>query len=337
MLLSKAKIGLALSGGGIRAAIFHLGVLQYMAEAGLYANISSISSVSGASMCTGLIFAANNNKWPDQDEFKKIQPLVREIILHKNIQKSALMRLTLSPAKWNNRVEILAKMLEKKWGIDGTLQDLPPYPYWEINCTTFETGGRFRFRRDYMGDNLIGYVQRPRLKISHMLAASAAFPVLIGPYELDTEGLRFTRDKQGKGSEVKPLNSYSLWDGGVYDNLGLDALYKVCGRLDEHIDFLIVSNAGASLNIETRGRPVHNLRRLLDISSAQCENLRVRDFALDVLKKKRGLYLKIGTNPENHYARNYPTTLNSPSARSFDEIFYNGYGAMEFAVGGYYL
>jgi hypothetical protein len=42
-------------------------------------------------------------------------------------------------------------------------------------------------------------------------------------------------------------DAYTLWDGGVYDNLGLEALYKIGEGLDGEIDFLIVSNASASI------------------------------------------------------------------------------------------
>jgi len=51
MKLNNRLIGLALSGGGIRAAVFHLGVLKYLAEAGLFERIVSISSVSVVSLC----------------------------------------------------------------------------------------------------------------------------------------------------------------------------------------------------------------------------------------------------------------------------------------------
>jgi len=324
------KIGLALSGGGIRAAIFHLGVLEYLAETGLYGKITSISSVSGASICIGLIFAANKNKWPTAVEFQKnIQPLVRRLIIGENIQRAALVRLPFSPLKWRHRVEMLADMLEKKWGITGDLQDLPSFPFWEINCTTFETGNRFRFRRDYMGDQKIGYVQNPNLPISHMIAASAAFPVLIGPYVLKTAGLRFTKDKKGKLPEDEVLDEYTLWDGGVYDNLGLDALHKIGTGLDREINFAIVSNAGAAIGEQGRSRPVQNLRRLLDIATSQSDALRTRDFISSIVHNQKGLYLKIGHNPENEFARNYPTTLNSPSENDFRIIFNNGYETMK--------
>jgi NTE family protein len=330
--LSKLRIGLALSGGGIRAAVFHLGVLEFLAKSGLFSKLTSISSVSGASMCIGAIFAANNNKWPTEKQFLHIvQPKVKRMILEQNIQQAALRRLPFSPFKWNNRVEILADMLEKKWGISGTLQDLPLHPYWEINCTTFETGNRFRFRRDYMGDELIGYVQRPLLLVSHMIAASAAFPVLIGPYALKTAGLRFTPDKSGKLNALEVAPKYTLWDGGVYDNLGLDALHKVGGRLDDEINYLIVSNASAPLEFQHRGLG-KNLPRLLDIATSQIDSLRTQDFISSVKRKQKGLYLKIGHNPHNDFAMNYPTTLYSPSRQDFDSIFYNGFETAKYAL-----
>ncbi|MCL2225741.1 MAG: patatin-like phospholipase family protein [Defluviitaleaceae bacterium] len=327
------RIGVALSGGGIRAAIFHLGVLEYLAKVGLFEKITSISSVSGASICIGLIFAANKNKWPSADEFSdNIRPMIRELIIGRNIQRAALLRLPFHPHKWRRRVEMLADMLEKMWGITGSLQDLPSFPFWEINCTTFETGNRFRFRKDYMGDQKIGYVQRPNLPISHMIAASAAFPVLIGPYVLKTDGMVFTKDKFGKLPQVKVLDKYTLWDGGVYDNLGLDALHKIGKGLDSEIDFAIVSNASASIGEQRRGRASKNLRRLLDIATAQTDILRSRDFISSIVSKEKGLYLKIGHNPDNKFARNYPTTLNSPREKDFDLIFQNGYETAEQAL-----
>ena len=178
--MKEKRIGLALSGGGMRAALFHIGVLKYIAEKGEFSQITSISTVSGASLVVALIFA-NTGKWPSGEEFLAALPDIRRLILDNNIQAAALRRLPFSPQFWRNRVNLLAKVLEEKWRIKGNLQDLPAFPFWEINCTTFETGNNFRFRRDYMGDAKIGYVQKPTLPISHVIAASAAFPVLIGP------------------------------------------------------------------------------------------------------------------------------------------------------------
>jgi NTE family protein len=48
--MSEPKLGLALSGGGFRAAFFHLGVLARMAELGLLRQVEVISTVSGGSI-----------------------------------------------------------------------------------------------------------------------------------------------------------------------------------------------------------------------------------------------------------------------------------------------
>ena len=64
--MKKRNIGLALSGGGFRASIFHMGVLKYLAEKNKLEEISYISSVSGGSLLIGLIYSLNNNKWSCQ-------------------------------------------------------------------------------------------------------------------------------------------------------------------------------------------------------------------------------------------------------------------------------
>jgi predicted acylesterase/phospholipase RssA len=48
------KIGLALSGGGFRATVYHIGLVRFLRDAGLLPNVSHITAVSG-----GSIFAAH--------------------------------------------------------------------------------------------------------------------------------------------------------------------------------------------------------------------------------------------------------------------------------------
>jgi predicted acylesterase/phospholipase RssA len=51
-----AKLGLALSGGGHRAAFFHIGVLATLAELGLLRPVQVISTVSGGSIIGALYY-----------------------------------------------------------------------------------------------------------------------------------------------------------------------------------------------------------------------------------------------------------------------------------------
>ena len=53
------KIGLALSGGGFRATVFHLGVLARLAEDKRLEDVTALSTVSGGSLCIGLVYALN--------------------------------------------------------------------------------------------------------------------------------------------------------------------------------------------------------------------------------------------------------------------------------------
>src|SRR4051812_26065262 len=48
------RIGLALSGGGFRASLYHLGLARFLRDAGILPRITHITSVSG-----GSVFAAH--------------------------------------------------------------------------------------------------------------------------------------------------------------------------------------------------------------------------------------------------------------------------------------
>lgn len=353
------RIGIALSGGGIRAAVFHLGVFKCLAERGLLERVAHISSVSGASLCVGLILCHSERdgdgklKWPSSADFLGTAlPEIERTILKHSVQAAALARLPALPKYWTNRVSLIAKMMEKKWGIRGSLSELPEYPVWEINCTTFETGKNFRFSKHEMGDYLTGAVRDPVFPLADAMASSAGFPILIGPYRMESARYDWIREKLDT-QDGRAAKYYYLWDGGVYDNLGLEALYK-CGRgLDKTIDFLIVSNASSSSGIRRYRRGLTsaaNLKRLLDISMDQVSALRSRDVFANVIQKKKGLYIHIGNaaekivseskiDPEKGAAliaecqsaevamaaRTYPTTLGKPSKANFDLLLRHGY------------
>src|SRR3970040_624926 len=48
------KVGLALSGGGFRASLFHIGVLAQLADLGMLRRVEVISTVSGGSIIGAL-------------------------------------------------------------------------------------------------------------------------------------------------------------------------------------------------------------------------------------------------------------------------------------------
>ena len=55
---SEAEIALCLSGGGYRAALFHLGAIRRLNEFGILSRLAIISSVSGGSILNGVLAAS---------------------------------------------------------------------------------------------------------------------------------------------------------------------------------------------------------------------------------------------------------------------------------------
>jgi len=321
--MSRCKIGLALSGGGVRAIAFHAGVLQWLAQNKLLEKIGHISSVSGGSLFTGLLFQGSINQWPTSDQYTKdILPFIRSLLTTQSLQSDAVCRLLFNPLNWRfifTRANILAKSIEEGWGISTTLEQLPDYPLWSINGTTAENGRRFRFKGSKIGDYEIGYAEAGKFKLAEAMAVSAAFPGGIGPLSLDATRYRWRKREQWASTKPDEVIKHKyetlhLYDGGVYDNLGLEPLFDTGQQIlkdnpDGYVDFLIVSDAGAPFSRGMIPGPFNpgRLKRVADVALDQARSLRVRSY-VNFLKKNpdAGMYLQIGSNPIvciNKYAR----------------------------------
>ena len=150
-----------------------------------------------------------------------------------------------------------------------------------------------------MGDYVAGYVASPRLPIAHAVAASCAYPGLVGTLKLDTERFDwFIYNGEQVPQPGSPrLRTLTLWDGGVYDNLGVEALFKSSGTYRDGFDFLIVSDASAPLKIKTR--TFRAPLRLLHIATDQIRSLRARALVSHLQRYPgSGVYLKIGNTEE---------------------------------------
>ena len=64
------EIGLSLSGGGIRAAVFHLGVLRRLADEDLLESVAELSTVSGGSLVIAALLARANMRWPSSSDYR---------------------------------------------------------------------------------------------------------------------------------------------------------------------------------------------------------------------------------------------------------------------------
>ena len=302
MAVNDLKIGIALSGGGFRAAVFHLGVLGRLAEDGLLEKITHISTVSGGTLVTGLIYSIAGNKWPTSDFYlNKCLVRTRHYLTRTDIQRGALLSGGFRPKDLiHRRAKLISRSMQDYWGISGSLNDIPLEPRWVLNATTYESGKNWRFipqRR--MGDYVVNYVEKPCIPLTDAMAASAAYPSLIGPLVLNTKKFSWFKFEGGKQIPTQPrFKRLHLWDGGVYDNLGVEALFKIQDKdtYQDDSNFLIVSDASNAIEIKK-----HSIwfwkraYRLMTAAIDQVRSLRARvlinHFETHI---NSGVYLKIG-------------------------------------------
>lgn len=249
------NVGISLSGGGIRALTFHLGVIKYLAEAGIWENIKIVSSVSGGSLAVALVFSLNKGRWPSSADFvTMLDGPVRTTLTQYDLQQEIYRRLLLKPWMiFRPRANVLAEVLRSIWGLHQNLQDLPDIPAIQINCTTYETGKNWRFSKERMGDYITGYITKPSISLAQAVSASAAYPGLIGPLRMKTKTLKHEASSYGdqeRKAQIAEKNIW-LWDGGVYENLGVESLHKN-RNLQKNLEFLLVSDASGQLGVETR-------------------------------------------------------------------------------------
>jgi len=338
------QIALVLSGGGIRAMIFHAGVLKHLAENQAIESIHRISTVSGGSLLLGLMLHESDYQWPTSSKYlSSIYPALRKKLCAKSLQWGAVRQL-MWPKNWRfllSRSNLLAKALQDEWGISVGLSALAEVPEWSINGTTAETGRRFRFKHDSLGDYMLGYAAPGNFPLADAIAVSAAFPGGFGPLALHTEKFvwkkRSAWDAPIESADITKISHrrLHLYDGGVYDNLGVEPFFDAGRGISKNgVDFILLSDAGAPLSPGFSRFSLNpwRLKRVADIMSDQARALRVRAF-MNYLEKDptRGAYAYIGMPAaENHHIEGahpskFPTTLRRVTQKEFDSI--SGHGA----------
>jgi NTE family protein len=338
----RSEISLALSGGGVRAMAFHMGVLRYLADRGWLDRVERISSVSGGSLVVGLIFTVNEGKWPrTQSEFAQVSEAVRRVMCSTDLRWAAARQL-LWPPNWRfilSRANLVERALLNVWGVSRHLDELPRRPVWSINGTAAEDGKRFRFKLDGMGDYGLGYA-KVRVRVSTAMAVSAAFPGGIGPLTIKTGKYTWMKRPSwgAPESEEKPtlpeFKKLHLYDGGVYDNLGLESLFDASRATSKNDgDVIIVSDAGAPLKkgFSLWALNPFRFKRISDIMSDQIRSLRVRPLIEHLKRAGAGGYLQmdnalvpLASNADAQLTCAFPTDLCRLTPAQFDAMARHG-------------
>lgn len=250
----RPRLAVALSGGGFRAALFHLGVLRRITEAGWLDHIDLVSGVSGGSV----LGAFASTRWSDvlalgatttAFQSRIVDPFV-EIVASRSFLRLWALQLPLTLLRKVNgpytRTNLAAELYERWFGLRGC-EDLPGHPFFVFNASNLLSGRAWRFTREGMGDSRIGYAGwRESFPLGAAVAASAAFPPVFPPLAVSTADLAFSGPVYGEPTlHVPPF--LALADGGVYDNLGVEVLIKrtqLHGTLLAPASFMLVSDGG---------------------------------------------------------------------------------------------
>jgi NTE family protein len=253
---AKHKLGLSLSGGGYRAAVFHLGTLKKLQQLNILQQVDVLSTISGGSI-TGAYYCLNKD---DFDKFEKelynffqTKSVIKKVLLSGTFLQLILFSLFfLAPAfyflftstawlflvflgvfiilllRFQFYIFPVSKRIEKIYDNfffnKKCLGNLPDKPTLVVGSTNLQTACPFTFSKTWMQDSAYQYME-PAIKfkasgfpISRAVMASSCVPFAFTPIKIDKQFFQEETDAK----KVHPL----LVDGGVYDNQGIHKIVQ---------------------------------------------------------------------------------------------------------------
>lgn len=253
--------GLALSGGGVRAAAFHCGVLQALSDLNLVDDIKVVSTVSGGSVFGAAWLAAKSGGKSNDVFLKEIKEELVKGAIGRSI-RPGIIKLLLPGY---TRSDLIAGTFNRFYFRDKTLADLPEVPKLCINTTILNNGQVGKFSREgFSAWGLHSKNNKPphlagikNFPLALAVTASAAFPVGLPPVRLKRK--IFPTDIEFRG-DLKGAKAIYLTDGGVLENLGIQTLLKSHRFSTWH---MVVSDAGTKGKIWKRRFIINSLRSFL--------------------------------------------------------------------------
>ncbi|MEM6518731.1 MAG: patatin-like phospholipase family protein [Cyanobacteria bacterium P01_C01_bin.70] len=276
------KIALALSGGGYRAAAFHLGILSYLQHIKLLPNLDRLSTVSGGTFTGAKYILSLVENRPFSAFFNDFCTFLNKT----NLIKQGLEDLNQESGQelpgGRKLITSLANVYARTFLADskdrpytfGQILDADNIGVTEIsfNATEFRTGLAFRFQKTFSKGARIGngnvFIDREdakKIRLADIVAASSCFPGGFEPLAFPqdfkwpdqnvlarvTTAMAIPPDQQPKyscgtceESEAPVLtNTVALMDGGIYDNQGIGSLLLADGRKSNGLpDLIIISD-----------------------------------------------------------------------------------------------
>jgi len=250
------KIGLALSGGGFRASLFHIGVLKRLAELNILRHVQVISTVSGGSIIgmyyylelKKMLESTNNVELSKEHYVALVSKIEKEFSksIKSNLRMSAFMKCPKTPL-----TEKLGELYQERLfdNIDTEVQSMseiaiepkvkermyqefiPQFHNFElensvpriiVNATLLNNGHNWQFTAKGMGENRymtdISINNNPPYKFKEYSEKNL---VTVGQAVAASSAVPVLFDpiELRLDGEI-----FKLSDGGLYDNMGLSSL-----------------------------------------------------------------------------------------------------------------
>ncbi len=214
---------LCLSGGGFRATLFHLGAIHRLNELGVLAKLSTITSVSGGSILSGVLAT----RWsrlrfdPAVGAFTNVQEEIAQPVrdfCSRDLRTKVLLGTRLNPANLGALIRdwfsVSAKFLADGYEplfngcrLSAIPKPGPQVPRFVFCSTNVRTGACWHFHggpRARMGDFYVGYSDACCVRVSDAVAASSAFPPGFSAFRLKMSPAdKFTRiDPWGEERDI---------------------------------------------------------------------------------------------------------------------------------------
>jgi predicted acylesterase/phospholipase RssA len=272
------EIALCLSGGGYRAAAFHLGMMKMLHELDLLKDVKRFSTASGGTIMAVKYVSCRIEGQEFDDFFLEFKKFLKEV----NVVQIALDNLYTAPNSSDKNdlslIRVAAGVYEKHlFGqkhptFKQMLDDVVTTKNFHdliFNSTDFCSGNAFRFRAKSEGRIIIGSDSAhlplevaAEIRLADIVAASSCFPGAFEPMRFPEDFVWKDKDKIKKLLEPTKIKSVPLMDGGIYDNQGVDSMtvsFKksgvpvpfglmivsdTCQRDEEFLEFPIVERQG---------------------------------------------------------------------------------------------
>lgn len=245
------SISLCLSGTGYRAMLFQAGSLLRLNELGLLRKINRLTSVSAASITTGVLAA----HWQTLAfDATGVSTNLSEVLVPplRTLSSTSPSRTLLGPLLRTSPGAFLSKRYSQVLFGSRTLREIPDRPSFRFVAKNLLSGQPWCFTKYSSGDAQVGHILGDELHISDVVVASSAPQVF--PLRMDLRGFRWKPSRNHVDSNLR--TSALLCENEVLDALTVK-------RVLNKSTVVLVSDGGSLLPSKAADPCSAELRRAL--------------------------------------------------------------------------